>query len=118
MSQFTHQVQKYALIHRAAEEIKVHVDELKVCSNKDVEFHMLHIEKAAMFIEFVEDIYIIPGTESIEDSATEEMWEFAQLPAKFNWSCAENTPMWNTITAKLKEYQKKINGKFMSISPF
>jgi hypothetical protein len=46
------------------------------------------------------------------------MWDFIQLPTKFSWSTAEKTPMWVTITAKLKEHQKKINGKFLSISPF
>jgi hypothetical protein len=114
----THQVQKYALIHSAAGEILAHMDVISHCSEKDIEFHALHIEKAAMFIQFVEDIYIIPGTDSIEDTAIKEMWEFAQLPTKFNWSTAEKTPMWVTITAKLKEHQKKINGKFLSISPF
>jgi hypothetical protein len=114
----THQVQKYALIHSAAGEILAHMDAISHCSEKDIEFHALHIEKAAMFIQFVEDIYIIPGTDSIEDTAIKEIWEFAQLPAKFNWSTAEKTPMWNTITSKMKEYQKKINGKFLSISPF
>jgi len=116
--QFTHQVQKYALIHCAAGEILAHLDALTDCSEKEIEFHALHIEKAAMFIQFVEDIYIIPATETIQDSAIKEMWEFAQLPTKFNWSTAEKTPMWATITAKLKEYQKKINGKFLTISPF
>jgi hypothetical protein len=114
----THKLQKYALIHRAAGEILAHMDAISHCSEKDIEFHALHIEKAAMFIQFVEDIYIIPGTDSIEDTAIKEMWEFAQLPTKFNWSTAEKTPMWVTITAKLKEHQKKINGKFLSISPF
>jgi hypothetical protein len=114
----THQVQKYALIHSAAGEILAHMDAISHCSEKDIEFHALHIEKAAMFIQFVEDIYIIPGTESIEGSAIKEFWEFAQMPAKFNWSTAEKAPMWNTITSKMKEYQKKINGKFLSISPF
>ena len=114
----THQAQKYALIHSAAGEILAHMDAISHCSEKDIEFHALHIEKAAMFIQFVEDIYIIPGTESIEGSVIEEIWEFAQLPAKFNWSTAEKAPMWNTITSKMKEYQKKINGKFLSISPF
>lgn len=119
MSQFTHKIQKYALIHSAAGEILAHMDALKDwCTEHDLEFHTLHIEKAAMFIQFVEDIYIIPGTDSIEDTAIKEMWEFAQLPTKFNWSIAEKTPMWATITAKLKEHQKKINGKFLSISPF
>jgi hypothetical protein len=114
----THKVQKYARIHCAAGEILAHMDAISHCSENDIEFHALHIEKAAMFIQFVEDIYIIPGTESIEGSAIEEFWEFAQLPAKFNWSTAEKAPMWNTITSKMKEYQKKINGKFLSISPF
>ena len=114
----THQVQKYALIHSAAGEILAHMDAISHCSEKDIEFHALHIEKAAMFIQFVEDIYIIPATETIQDSAIKDMWEFAQLPTKFNWSTAEKAPMWNTITSKMKEYQKKINGKFLSISPF
>jgi hypothetical protein len=114
----THKVQKYALIHSAAGEILAHLDALTDCSEKEIELHVLHIEKAAMFIQFVEDIYIIPGTETIEDAAIKDMWDFIQLPTKFSWSTAEKTPMWVTITAKLKEHQKKINGKFLSISPF
>jgi len=116
--QFTHKVQKYALIHCAAGEILAHLDALTDCSEKDIEFHVLHVEKAAMFIQFVEDIYIIPGTETIEDAAIKDMWDFVQIPTKFTWSTAQRTPMWNTITAKLKEYQNKINGKFLTISPF
>ena len=116
--EFTHKVQKYALIHCAAGEILAHMDALSHCSEKEVEFHALHIEKAAMFIQFVEDIYIIPGTDSIQDTQIKEMWDFIQLPTKYNWSNAEKTPMWSTITAKLKEYQNKINGKFLTISPF
>jgi hypothetical protein len=114
----THKVQKYALIHSAAGEILAHMDAISHCTEKDIEFHVLHIEKAAMFIQFVEDIYIIPCTDSIEDTAIKDMWDFIQLPTKFSWSTAEKTPMWVTITAKLKEHQKKINGKFLSISPF
>jgi hypothetical protein len=116
--EFTHKVQKYALIHCAAGEILAHLDALSDCSEKEIEFHALHIEKAAMFIQFVEDIYIIPGTEPIQDSEIKDLWCYVQLPPKFTYSTAEKTPMWNTITAKLKEYQKKINGKFLSISPF
>ncbi len=118
MSQFTHKFQKYALIHSAAGEILAHLDALSRCLENEIEFHALHIEKAAMFIQFVEDIYIIPGTETIEDAAIKDMWDFVQMPTKYSWSTAEKTPMWNTITAKMKEYQKKINGKFLTISPF
>ena len=71
-----------------------------------------------MFIQFVEDIYIIQGTETIQDSAIKDLWDYVQLPPKFTYSNAEKTPMWSTITAKLKEYQNKINGKFLTISPF
>jgi len=116
--EFTHKFQKYALIHCAAGEILAHMDAISHCSENEIEFHALHIEKAAMFIQFVEDIYIIPGTETIEDAEIKDMWDFVQLPTKYRWSTAERTPMWNTITAKLKEYQKKINGKFLTISPF
>jgi hypothetical protein len=114
----THQVQKYALIHSTAGEILAHMDAISHCRENDIEFHALHIEKAAMFIQFVEDIYIIPDTETITHMAIKDMWEFIQLPIKFEWSTAERTKMWATITVKMKEHQKKINGKFISISPF
>jgi len=91
--EFTHKVQKYALIHCAAGEILAHLDAISHCSEKDIEFHALHIEKAALFIQFVEDIYIIPGTETIQDSAIKDMWNNIQCP-KFTYSVAGMAPMW------------------------
>jgi hypothetical protein len=113
----THKVQKYALIHSAAGEILAHMDAISHCTEHDLEFHTLHIEKAAMFIQFVEDIYIIPGTDTMQDSVIKHLWDYIQWP-HLDYSAIEKTPMWVTITAKLKEHQKKINGKFISISPF
>jgi hypothetical protein len=120
MSQFTHKVQKYALIHCAAEEIKAHLDELKVCSNKDVELHILQIEKAAMFIQFVEDIYIISMSEEIQDWQIKDMWHIIQDPeCTYYYGPEDNAILWKPVIAKMKEYQKKINGKFFNVtSPF
>lgn len=116
--EFTHKVQKYALIHCAAGEILAHMDELQTCSDSNSYFHVLQIEKAALFIQFVEDIYIIPGTETIQDSAIKDMWNNIQCP-KFTYSVAGMAPMWNPILIKLKEYQNKINGKFLNVTaPF
>ena len=116
--EFTHKVQKYALIHCAAGEILAHLDALTDCSEKEIELHVLHIEKAALFIQFVQDIYIIPGTETIQDSAIKDMWDYIQYP-KFTYSIADMAPMWKPILIKLKEYQNKINGKFLNVTaPF
>lgn len=78
---------------------------------------MLHIEKAAMFIQFVEDIYIIPGTETIVDAQFKDIWDAIQWP-NYMYVAASDAAMWKPIITKLKEYQKKINGKFLTISPF
>jgi hypothetical protein len=115
--EFTHKVQKYALIHSAAGEILAHMEAISHCSEKDIEFHALHIEKSAMFIQFVEDIYIEPGTDTMQDSVIKHLWDYIQWP-QFEYSAIEKTPMWNNIRVKLKIYQKKMNGKFLSISPF
>jgi hypothetical protein len=113
----THQVQKYALIHSAAGEILAHMEAISHCSLSETDLHVLHIEKAAMFIQFVEDIYIEPGTDTMQDSAIKHLWDYIQWP-HLEYSAIEKTPMWNNIRVKLKIYQKKINGKFLTISPF
>jgi hypothetical protein len=115
--EFTHKVQKYALIHCAAGEILAHMDELQTCSDSNSYFHVLHIEKAALFIQFVEDIYIIPGIETIKDSEIRDMWELIQNP-KSQYG-PESAPIWQPIISKMREYQNKINGKFLNVTaPF
>ena len=113
----THQVQKYALIHSAAGEILAHMDAISHCSENDIEFHALHIEKAALLIQFVEDIYIIPETKSITDEQIKDIWDYIQYP-KYDYATTDMGEIWKPILMKMKEYQNKINGKFMDISPF
>jgi hypothetical protein len=113
----THQVQKYALIHSAAGEILAHMEELQTCSDSNSYFHVLQIEKAALFIQFVEDIYVIPGTEYITDSAIKALWNIAQDPES-NYAGSNNMQPYIDVNKKVNEHQKKINGKFLSISPF
>jgi hypothetical protein len=116
--EFTHKVQKYALIHCAAGEILAHMDELQTCSDSNSYFHVLQIEKAALFIQFVEDIYIIPGTDTIEDARIKELWDYVQNP-EYNYGTESHVPMWQPIISKMREYQKKINGKFLNVTaPF
>jgi hypothetical protein len=116
----THKVQKYALIHSAASEILAHMQELQTCSDSNSYFHVLQIEKAAMFIQFVEDIYIIEGTESITDEQIKDMWEIIQSPDyQYHYGPEENAPIWRPIIIKMQEYQSKINGKFLNVTaPF
>ena len=79
---------------------------------------MLHIEKAALYIEFLEDIYIIQGTESIEDDEIKFMWELVQKPSH-QFHPVSEVSMWKPIASKMQEYQKKINGKFLNVTaPF
>jgi hypothetical protein len=119
MSQFTHNVHKYVLIHCAAEEIKVHVDELKVCSNKDVEFHMLHIEKAAMFIQFVEDLCIIQNIPPYDDYTIKSIWEHVNDPKSVYEFMDLSSYEMQAMKHKIDSYQQKINGKFLNVtSPF
>jgi hypothetical protein len=114
----THKVQKYAMIHCAAYEILAHMQELQTCSDSNSYFHVLQIEKAALFIQFVEDIYIIPGTESITDEEIKFMWEVVQKPS-YEYHPVSDVSMWKPIVSKMQEYQKKINGKFFNVTaPF
>jgi hypothetical protein len=105
------------MIHCAAGEILYQIDQLKDCAENQIEFHVLQIEKASLFIQFVEDIYIIPGTETIEDAQLKDIWETIQWP-NYTYAAASDAPIWKPIIAKIKEYQKKIKGKFLTISPF
>jgi hypothetical protein len=114
----THKVQKYALIHSAAGEILAHMQELQTCSDANSYFHVLQIEKAAIFIQFVEDIYIITGTEKFSDEQVKDLWDYIQDP-HFTFESTEKMPIWDRISAKMQEYQKKINGKFLNVTaPF
>jgi hypothetical protein len=116
----THKVQKYALIHSAAGEILAHMQELQTCSDSNSYFHVLHIEKATMFIQFVEDIYILPETADLQDFQIKSMWEVIQDPDyHYHYGPESNAKVWKPIISKMQEYQKKINGKFLNVTaPF
>jgi hypothetical protein len=114
----THKVQKYALIHSAAGEILAHMDELQTCSDSNSYFHVLQIEKAALFIQFVEDIYIIPGSEVYNDYTIKSMWMHVLDPKSVYVFMDLSSIHMQSLKAKLDIYQQKINGKFMTISPF
>lgn len=118
MSQFTHKVQKYALIHSAASEIIYHMEELYDCAEKYKEFHALQIEKAALFIQFVEDIYILPYSHDITDEHVKRMWQFVQQTHE-KYVCMELSETWVGLWKTIDKYQEKINGKFLNVTaPF
>jgi hypothetical protein len=113
----THKVQKYALIHSAAGEILAHMQELQKCSDSNSYFHVLQIEHAAMFIQFVEDVYITPDSETITHDDIKRLWDFSQNPASV-YESPEVSFLWVRVEILVHKYQKRINGKFLSISPF
>lgn len=117
--EFTHKVQKYALIHCAAGEILAHMDELQTCSDSNSYFHVLQIEKAALFIQFVEDIYIIPGSEIYNDYTIKSMWEHVLDPKSVYVYMDLSSIHMQSLKAKLDTYRQTINGKFLNVTaPF
>jgi hypothetical protein len=117
MKTFGHKVDKYALIHSAASEILQHMEELNHCSDSNSYFHVLQMEKAAMFIQFVEDVCIIAGSEEFTGSMISGMWRKANdeiFDADLNMSIKNLA-----ITNVVERYQKRINGKFLTTTaPF
>jgi hypothetical protein len=114
---YGHKVDKYALIHSAASEILQHMEELNHCSDSNSYFHVLQIEKAAIFIQFVEDVCIIAGSEEFTGSMISGMWRKANdeiFDADLNMSIKNLA-----ITNVVERYQKRINGKFLTTTaPF
>ena len=117
MKTFGHKVDKYALIHSAASEILQHMEELNHCSDSNSYFHVLQMEKAAIFIQFVEDVCIIAGSEEFTGSMISGMWRKANdeiFDADLNMSIKNLA-----ITNVIERYQKRINGKFLTTTaPF
>ncbi len=117
MKTFGHKVDKYALIHSAASEILQHMEELNHCSDSNSYFHVLQMEKAAIFIQFVEDVCIIAGSEEFTGSMISGMWRKANdeiFDADLNMSIKNLA-----ITNVVERYQKRINGKFLTTTaPF
>jgi len=117
MKTFGHKVDKYALIHSAASEILQHMEELNHCSDSNSYFHVLQMEKAAIFIQFVEDVCIIAGSEEFTGSMISGMWRKANdqiFDADLNMSI-KNLAVTNVV----ERYQKRINGKFLTTTaPF
>jgi hypothetical protein len=117
MKTFGHKVDKYALIHSAASEILQHMEELNHCSDSNSYFHVLQMEKAAMFIQFVEDVCIIAGSEEFTGSMISGMWRKANdeiFDTDLNMSIKNLA-----ITNVVERYQKRINGKFLTkTAPF
>jgi hypothetical protein len=115
---YGHKVDEYGLIHSAASEILHHMEELKRWSDPNSYFHVLQMEKAAIFIQFVEDIYIIPDSETITHGDINLLWDFAQNPANV-YECPEVSFLWVRVERLVHKYQKKINGKFLTTTaPF
>jgi hypothetical protein len=115
---YGHKVDKYALIHSAASEILKHMEELNHCSDSNNYFHVLQIEKSAMFIQFVEDVYITPDSETITHEDIKRLWDFAQNPANV-YECPEVSFLWVRVERLVHKYQKRINGKFLTTTaPF
>jgi hypothetical protein len=114
---YGHKVDKYALIHSAASEILQHMEELNHCSDSNSYFHVLQMEKAAIFIQFVEDVCIIAGSEEFTGSMISGMWRKANdeiFDADLNMSIKNLA-----ITNVVERYQKRINGKFLTTTaPF
>ena len=114
---YGHKVDKYALIHSAASEILQHMEELNHCSDTNSYFHVLQMEKAAIFIQFVEDVCIIAGSEEFTGSMISGMWRKANeeiFDADVNMSIKNLA-----ITNVVERYQKRINGKFLTTTaPF
>jgi len=118
MKTFGHKVDKYALIHSSASEILQHMKELNHCSDSNSYFHVLQMEKAAIFIQFVEDIYIIPGSEIFTSESIKSLWNILQDP-KSSYGTPTNMPPYANVYEKVNEYQKRINGKFLTTTaPF
>jgi hypothetical protein len=118
MKTFGHKVDKYALIHSSASQILHHIGDLKESPEKQIEFHALQIEKAAMFIQFVEDVYITPDSETITHEDVKRLWGFAQNPANV-YECPEVSFLWVRVERLVHKYQKRINGKFLTTTaPF
>ena len=115
---FGHKVDKYAMIHSAASEILHHMEELDYCAESNRHFHVLQMEKAAIFIQFVEDVYITPGSETITQEDIKRLWDFAQNPANV-YECPEVSFLWVRVETLVHKYQKRINGKFLTTTaPF
>jgi hypothetical protein len=115
---YGHKVDKYALIYSSASQILQHMDELKDCPEKQFEFHVLQIEHAAMFIQFVEDVYVTPDSETITHEDIKRLWDFAQSPANV-YECPEVSFLWVRVERLVHKYQKRINGKFLTTTaPF
>jgi len=114
---YGHKVDKYALIHSAASEILQHMEELNHCSDSNSYFHVLQMEKAAILIQFVEDVCIIAGSEEFTGSMISAMWRKANeeiFDADLNMSIKNLA-----ITNVVERYQKRINGKFLTTTaPF
>jgi hypothetical protein len=114
---YGHKVDKYALIHSAASEILQHMKELNHCSDSNSYFHVLQMEKAAIFIQFVEDVCIIAGSEDFSGSMISGMWRKANeeiFDTDLNMSIKNLA-----ITNVVERYQKRINGKFAkTTAPF
>jgi hypothetical protein len=115
---YGHKVDKYALIHSAASEIQAHLETFYVRPKDEWDFHMLQIEKSAMFIQFVEDVYITPDSEKITHGDIKRLWDFAQNPANV-YECPEFSFLWVSVERLVHKYQKRINGKFLTTTaPF
>jgi hypothetical protein len=114
---YGHKVDKYALIHSAASEIQAHLGTFYVRPKDEWDFHMLQIEKSAMFIQFVEDVCIIAGSEEFTGSMISGMWRKANdqiFDTDLNMSI-KNLAVTNVV----ERYQKRINGKFLTTTaPF
>ena len=134
---YGHKVEKYALIYCAADEINDHAQRATECVPRFVAFHLLHIEKAATFIKFVETICVIPGGESLLRDDIHELWE-AVNKGYHVWEQAQKIHIqkpddvvyringgveWDRPAKQIIEvvdkYKRDISGKFESVTaPF
>jgi hypothetical protein len=134
---FGHKVDKYALIYTAADEIIRHMNDVEDRPSKYQAFHLLHIEKAATFIKFVESVCVIPGGESLLRDDIYALWE-AVNKGYHVWERAQKIHIekpedvvyrisggveWDRpakqIIEVVEKYKRDISGKYESITaPF
>lgn len=117
MEKFSHRVEKYALIVTAAQEIITHLRHYDgVESWKS--FHLAHIERAATFINFIEDLCIIAGSEVLTESHINSLWNIANHPEAI-YRCTEPTAFNLAVSNVVERYQREIKGKFNQLTaPF
>lgn len=117
MEGYGHKIDKYALIVTAANEIQAHLEEYENDVTSRQSFHLVHIEKAATFIKFIEDVCILPGSELFDGKMLSGLWRHVVdnvYDENIN-ATIKNLP----ITKVVHRYQSEINGKFNNLTaPF